>query len=53
MSELFLVRKVFRQGNSLGMTIPEEVANILKIGEGDELAVTLAGGRMVVWKAMK
>lgn len=32
-----LVRKVTKVGNSLGVTLPKEVVDRLKIGEGDTL----------------
>ncbi len=36
--------KVRRVGNSLGMTIPQEVAQRMNIGAGDSLHITEAAG---------
>lgn len=40
--------KVRKVGNSLGATIPQEVANRLNVGEGDSLYLTEAPGGFLI-----
>jgi AbrB family looped-hinge helix DNA binding protein len=43
-------RRVFRQGDSLVITIPAELARELKIKEGDEVIIENVSGDVVVRK---
>jgi len=43
--------KAVKIGNSIRMTIPKQIANYLKIKEGDTLEITVQDSQMVVKKA--
>jgi len=43
--------KAVKIGNSIRMTIPKQIVDYLKIGEGDSLEVTVQDSEMVVKKA--
>jgi len=47
---MILVSKVFKEGNSLVVSLPEEVVAQLGLREGDEVSVSIddAGGRLIV-----
>ncbi len=40
--------KVFKQGSSLAMVIPAEIASELRLVPGEVLSVSLRGGRILV-----
>jgi antitoxin component of MazEF toxin-antitoxin module len=42
--------KVWRQGNSLVMTIPVEVKESMRLREGDKILLTLDGERLSITK---
>jgi len=42
--------KVWRQGNSLVMTIPAEVKESMRLREGDKILLTLDGERLSIIK---
>jgi antitoxin MazE len=46
-------RKVTKVGNSLGVTLPLEVLEHLKIGQGDEVCFDLADGHVIIKKKQK
>jgi putative addiction module antidote len=43
-----LKRKVRKVGNSLTLTIPVEIIEIMKLKEGDDLSVDIIEGKMIV-----
>jgi putative addiction module antidote len=50
---IVLKRKVVTIGNSLRVTIPSEIVDMLKISEGDEIEFLSTNGDIVVRKAKK
>lgn len=48
MVDLYFLRKVFQQGNSMAITIPLEIVNTMELKEGDEVKIVFIDGQMIV-----
>jgi hypothetical protein len=45
------IRKAFKVGGSLGVRIPKEIADVLKINDGQTLSISVSGNQIVIEKA--
>lgn len=50
MSEVYFKRNLFKTGNSIAMTIPQEIAEILGLVEGSEVKVMMEKDYILVRK---
>ena len=48
MSEIFFRKNIIKLGDSLAITIPPELIDILKLKADDEFKITLVDGRIVL-----
>ena len=50
MNKLIWQRKILKLGNSVALTIPEEIADALKLIPQDKVLITLEGNKVVFQK---
>lgn len=50
MSEVYFKRNLFRTGNSIAITIPQEIAEILGLEEGTEVKMTIEKDYLLIKK---
>jgi antitoxin component of MazEF toxin-antitoxin module len=46
-----MIRKLFRTGNTLAVGVPEAMAGVLGLGDGDyvEIEIDTAAGALLIW----
>lgn len=49
--EMYFKRKLFKQGNSLVMTFPKEIMEILKLKEGTKVKMSIEKGYLIIKKS--
>lgn len=50
MDKIVFIRKIFQQGNSLGVTIPEEIVDVKRLEVGNEMMIALIDGEIRMGK---